>query len=93
MRKIIIAGSATFYKEALELKQEFDKAVVILNEYFNYLIEIPELTAASIAQTIRKVAGMPVPERRELGEESRNFILARKNKNVQAQRIIDFVER
>lgn len=65
----------------------------IPDEYFNYLFEIPEMTAASIAQTIRKVAGMPIPERRKSGEESRDFILTRKNKNVQAQRIIDFVER
>lgn len=65
----------------------------IPDEYFNYLIEIPELTAVSIAETIRKVAGMPVPKRRKLGEESKNFILTRKNKNVQARRIIDFVER
>ena len=65
----------------------------ISDEYFNYLIEIPELTAVSIAETIRKVAGMPVSERRKTGEESKNFILTQKNKNVQAQRIIDFVER
>lgn len=65
----------------------------IPDEYFNYLFEIPEMTAISIAQTIRKVAGMPVSERRKTGEESKNFILTRKNKNVQAQRIIDFVER
>ncbi|MBP9995600.1 MAG: glycosyltransferase [bacterium] len=65
----------------------------IPDEYFNYLFEIPEMTAASIAQTIRKVAGMPVSERRKTGEESKSFILTRKNKNVQAQRIIDFVER
>lgn len=65
----------------------------IPDEYFNYLVEIPELTAASIAETIRKVAGMPIPERRKSGEESRDFILTQKNKNVQARRIIDFVER
>ena len=35
MRKIIIAGSATFYKEALELKQELENKNYYVIDYLS----------------------------------------------------------
>lgn len=64
----------------------------IPDEYFDYLIELPQATAESIADTIRKVSEMPLSEREELGKKAKDFVLTRKNKYVQAKKMIEFVK-
>ena len=63
----------------------------IPKEYFEYLIEIPSITAEDIAATIMQVAQMNQDARENLGEKGKRFILEHKNNVVQAKKIIDFV--
>lgn len=63
----------------------------IPNEYYDYLIELPEIQAKSIAQTIEKVGNMSIEERRIIGISGREFILNKKNKYNQSRMMINFV--
>lgn len=63
----------------------------IPEEYFNYLVKIEEVSPKSIAEAIKKVADMPEEQRIALGESSKKFVIENKNKNVQAKKILEFV--
>lgn len=63
----------------------------IPEEYFNYLVKIEEVSPKSIAEAIKKVADMPEEQRIALGESSKKFVIENKNKNVQAKKILEFI--
>lgn len=63
----------------------------IPDEYFDYLIDMKEVTPKSVAEAIIEVAQMTLDDREKLGTELREFVLNNKNKNVQAEKILDFV--
>ncbi len=64
----------------------------IPREYFDYLVKMEDVSPETIAKTIKNVANMKEEERRTLGEKSRRFVIENKNKNVQAKKILEFVE-
>ena len=64
----------------------------IPDEYFDYLIELPTVTAQGIADTIKKVAEMSEKGRNTIGENAKRFVIEHKNNLVQTKRIMDFLK-
>lgn len=60
----------------------------IPDEYFNYLVEIPEVSPQSIADTILKIGSLSVEEREKLGYRSKQFVVDNKNNISQAKKIL-----
>lgn len=65
----------------------------IPEEYFDYLIEIKEVSKHAIKSAIEKVGCMPECERVNLGSKAREFVVKNKNIYVQAENIMNFVWR
>lgn len=63
----------------------------IPEEYYQYLIEIPELNDQGIRQAIEKVLSMSETERISFGQRGRDFVLKEKNSVVQAKKLLQFV--
>ena len=64
----------------------------IPDEYFDYLVEMKDVSPEGIAQAIKKVSAMPVEERTLLGKKSKDFILKEKNNISQSEKILNFVK-
>ena len=64
----------------------------IPDEYFDYLIELPAVTAKDIAETVKKVAATSPEERKMIGEKQKRFILEEKNRFAQGKKILDFAK-
>lgn len=65
----------------------------IPEDYYPYLICLEAVTPVCIANTIDKVAHMSVEDRVEMGQNARNFVLNNKTHEIQAARILDFIEK
>ena len=63
----------------------------IPDEYFDYLVEMEDISPESIAQSIKSAAKMPAADRISLGQKGKDFILKEKNNFSQAKKIIDFI--
>lgn len=63
----------------------------IPKEYYRYLIILKTIKALDIAETIKKVAAMSKNDRSHFGKKAQNFIIENKNNNVQAKRILNFI--
>lgn len=62
----------------------------IPDEYFDYLVPMENSKPQTIADAIISVGNMESSARQALGEKSREFVLSNKNKNVQAEKLLDF---
>ena len=63
----------------------------IPDEYFEYLIELPDLSPETISEKIRIVGNMSPEQLRDKGKSSRDFVLTQKNNVEQMKRILKFV--
>ena len=64
----------------------------IPEEYFDYLIEMKDVSPESIAESIKRTATMSFEDRVVLGRKGKEFILREKNNVSQTKRIIDFIK-
>jgi len=62
----------------------------IPDEYYNYLIELEELTYEGLSKVVEKLVSMNGEEMKSFGEKARRFVLKTKTAKNQAKRIIDF---
>lgn len=63
----------------------------IPDEYFNYLIEIKSPNAKGISETIKYVGSLSEEELQQIGKESRNYVLEKKNSLNQLKKIMEFI--
>ena len=63
----------------------------IPDEYFDYLIELPNITPDTLCEKIKYVCEMDNKSKEELGKRSQDFVLAKKNNIVQMKNVLDFV--
>lgn len=63
----------------------------IPDEYFEYLVELPDVSAQSIANTVKSVAAMSSEDRNALGEKGKTFVVEQKNNVSQAKKIMEFI--
>jgi glycosyltransferase involved in cell wall biosynthesis len=63
----------------------------IPEEYFDYLIEMRQVSVEGVAKCIKNVASMSESERAGIGKKGRNFVLKNKNKITQTGRILEFI--
>jgi len=63
----------------------------IPEEYFDFMIEIEEVSKQAIKKAIEKVGCMTETERVDLGSKAREFVVNNKNTYVQAENIMNFV--
>lgn len=64
----------------------------IPEEYFDYLVEMNDVSPESIAESIKRTATMSFEDRVVLGRKGKEFILREKNNVSQTKRIIDFIK-
>lgn len=64
----------------------------IPEEYFNYIVGIDKLTKAEIIKSISYLANMCSNERFRMGQKARDFVFREKNQDVQAKRILEFIQ-
>lgn len=64
----------------------------IPDEYFDYIIPLDTLDTEYLKAKIIEVASMPKEDRLAYGKKTQDFVLDEKNCNVQAKKIIDFIE-
>lgn len=64
----------------------------IPKEYYHYLIILKTIKALDIAEAIKKVAAMSENDRSDFGKKAQNFIIENKNNNIQAKRILNFIQ-
>lgn len=64
----------------------------IPEDYFEYLVEMKDVSPYEIANSIKEVASMEKQERKKIGEKSRDYVIQNKNNIKQAQKIINFVQ-
>ncbi len=64
----------------------------IPDEYYNYLVKMESTAICHIKDAILKVAELSGEERESLGSFSRNFVLEKKNKFVQAKKLLEFAD-
>lgn len=60
------------------------------DEYYSYMIDIPELTNEGVANAIERVKGMTSSERQQFGAKARAFVINEKSSRVQAKKLLDF---
>jgi Glycosyltransferase len=65
----------------------------IPHEYDDYLIYVPDDSISSLANSIDKLADMPVEQRERIGKRNRDFVLKYKNSAVQTKKIIDMLKK
>ena len=63
----------------------------IPDEYFDYLVELKEVSPAHIASAIQSVAAMSPADRAALGERGKAFVVNEKSNVAQAQKILNFI--
>ena len=63
----------------------------IPDEYFEYLVELPDLSAQTISEKIKLIGDMSEQERSALGKDAREFVLSQKNNIEQMKRVLKFV--
>ena len=65
----------------------------IPDEYDDYIIYPEDDSSEGLYKKIRSVLDMTEEERQSIGEKARCFVVENKNKNKQAQRIFEFIEK
>ena len=60
-------------------------------EYDAFLTYIPEESAESVRNTMRSLKERDPAELDAIGARGREFVLKNKNRNVQMQRVLDFI--
>ncbi|MBQ8546304.1 MAG: glycosyltransferase [Clostridia bacterium] len=63
----------------------------IPDEYFDYIIPLDTIDKDYLKSKIVEVANMSREERLGFGKKARDFVLTKKNCNVQMKRVIDFI--
>ena len=64
----------------------------IPDEYFEYIIPLDTLDREYLMSKIIEVASIPREERLAFGKKASDFVLEKKNCNMQAKKIIDFIK-
>ena len=64
----------------------------IPDEYFDYLVEMKDVSPESIAESIKYVSKMPLADRVSLGQKGKEFVLKEKNNISQSEKILNFVK-
>lgn len=64
----------------------------IPEEYFEYLIEMQDISPEGIAESVRRLAAMTPQQRQNAGTKGREFVLQQKNHLAQAERIWTFIQ-
>lgn len=65
----------------------------IPKEYYDYMISIDEFSPEGIGRAIKKVGELSNDERNRIGSSAREFVLNYKNSKIQANRIINYINR
>ena len=63
----------------------------IPDEYFTYLVALPDINPETIAKKIQYIAEMKAEERCAFGTAAKEFVLVNKNNVAQAEKILKFV--
>lgn len=63
----------------------------IPEEYFDHLIELPDISPDTLCEKIKYVAEMDEKDRNNLGALSCNFVLQEKNNIVQMKKVLEFI--
>ena len=63
----------------------------IPEEYHKYLIKLNTVSAETIADTVLLVSNMSDQQRKQFGEEAKQFILQAKNKYAQSKKLLGFI--
>ena len=61
-------------------------------EYYRYIFTIEKETVDGIAEAMQEILNKPLGEIYKKGIEAKDFVINEKNENVQAKKIINFVE-
>ena len=61
-------------------------------EYYKYIFTIEKETVDGIAEAMQEILNKPIGEIYKKGIEAKDFVINEKNENVQAKKIINFVE-
>ena len=65
----------------------------IPDEYDDYILYPEDNSSDGLYKKIKSVLDMSEEERQSVGEKARCFVVENKNKNRQAQRIFEFIEK
>ncbi len=63
----------------------------IPKEYFSYAYVLEDESAKGVCALLKRVFQESEQERKELGQKAKEFVLERKNGQVQAQKVLDFL--
>lgn len=63
----------------------------IPEEYFDYLIPLPDISPETLKEKITSIADMDKASREDLGARSRKFVLENKNNVAQMKKVLEFI--
>ena len=63
----------------------------IPEEYFDYLIPLPDISPETLKEKITSIADMDKANREDLGARSRKFVLENKNNVAQMKKVLEFI--
>ena len=63
----------------------------IPEEYFDYLIPLPDISPETLKEKITSIADMDKASREDLGTRSREFVLENKNNVAQMKKVLEFI--
>lgn len=63
----------------------------IPEEYFDYLIPLPDISPETLKEKITSIADMDKASREDLGARSREFVLENKNNVAQMKKVLEFI--
>lgn len=64
----------------------------IPDEYFDYIQCVDDNTPESLSRKITEICELSISERTQIGNRSRDFIISKKNCNVQGHKMVEFLE-